>query len=92
MSTLGDLSPERQKELINKAQELGATHILPIEIGEPKCGENSDLFYKLKGSTWLVTADTLDYQFRVSHNYLHTIPHCISLQPSNQGNNVDEWI
>ena len=41
MSTLGDLSPERQKELLNKAQELGATHILPKEIGE-ECRRRRD--------------------------------------------------
>lgn len=91
MSTLGDLSPERQKELLNKAQELGATHILPVEIGEEECGEDTDLFYKLVGDTWYVTADTLNYQYRESHNYPVTIPHCISLQSSPYGNNVDEW-
>lgn len=91
MSTLGELSTERQKKLVNKAQELGATHILPIEIGK-KCDEIHDLFYKLIGDTWFVTADTLDYQFQESCNFSRTIPHCISLQPNNQGNNVDEWV
>lgn len=90
MSTLGDLSPERQKELLNKAQELGATHILPVEIGEEKCGESADLFYKLVGDTWHVTADTLDWQYRKSRR-LDNIQHCIPLQTSPYGNNVDEW-
>lgn len=90
MSTLGDLSPERQKELLNKAQELGATHILPVEIGEEECGESVDLFYKLVGDTWHVTADTLNYQYRKSHRP-DNIPHCISLQTSPYGNNIDEW-
>lgn len=90
MSTLGDLSHERQKELLNKAQELGATHILPVEIGEEACGEGTDLFYKLVGDTWHVTADTLDWQYRKSHR-LDNISHCISLQTSPYGNNIDEW-
>lgn len=92
MSTLGDLSPERQKELINKAQELRATHILPVEIGEPNCGEDVDLFYKLVDGTWLVTADTLSYVYRESHRVACTIPHCIKLQDSPYGNNIDEWV
>lgn len=91
MSTLGDLSPERQKELLNKAQELGATHILPEEIGEEKCGEFTDLFYKLVDNVWYVTADTLNYQYRESRRP-DNIPHCISLQTSPYGNNIDEWV
>ena len=91
MSTLGDLSPERQKELLNKAQELGATHILPVEIGESKCGEFADLFYKLVDGNWHVTADTLDYKYRVSRRS-DNIPYCIALVNSPYGNNIDEWV